>query len=420
MSYGKLYLSSVIKSGNKLYLNRVKDDLFLNKKNPSEQFTELEFANFVRKHVMNYKVLPSPSVVQTAGFGYTDTDQPPEYYQEELKKRAIYNAYKDFESKVRPLITTKFDLDNVAQHITEFSQTVAKLSVVDRFKSLAELGKEIQAQIEGRKNGSPEVFVPFGWPTVDKLTGGVTGGDLVYIVARPGVGKSQLLSHCAHHAYKKGFSPLVLTMEMTDVQLARRIFGIAGKFNHDAIRRDIPDNEVQRRLDEAVQDAEDSKIDFNVICGQVRQTVENVASLIDELKPDVVYIDAAYLLNLKNSNAKAWEKIALVGEKLKEVAISRNVPIIMTVQFNRQATQGTNGSFNLETIAGSDAISQLGSVIIAVQPGQEPYNETQRKLEMIKNREGGLATINIHYTFDPPNFTEVDSFEIDDSGDIKI
>jgi hypothetical protein len=34
-------------------------------------------------------------------------------------------------------------------------------------------------------------------------------------------------------------------MEMTDVQLARRIFGIAGKFNHDAIRRDIPDSEVE-------------------------------------------------------------------------------------------------------------------------------------------------------------------------------
>jgi hypothetical protein len=37
-------------------------------------------------------------------------------------------------------------------------------------------------------------------------------------------------------------------MEMTDVQLARRIFGIAGKFNHDAIRRDIPDNEVENAL----------------------------------------------------------------------------------------------------------------------------------------------------------------------------
>jgi hypothetical protein len=27
---------------------------------------------------------------------------------------------------------------------------------------------------------------------------------------------------------------------------------------------------------------------------------------------------------------------------------------------------------------------------------------------MIKNREGGLAEIEVHYTFDPPNFSEIE------------
>jgi hypothetical protein len=53
-------------------------------------------------------------------------------------------------------------------------------------------------------------------------------------------------------------------MEMTDVQLARRIFGVAGKFNHDSIRRDIPDNEVERRLNEAVDEIEKNEVEFNV------------------------------------------------------------------------------------------------------------------------------------------------------------
>lgn len=418
MSFGKLYLSSVIKSGNKTHLNRVRDELFIDKKGPSDTTSEKDFITFVRQHVMSFKMLPTSEVVRQAGFEYIDTDQPPEYYNQELKKRAVYNAYKAFDSKLRPLLTTQFDLNKAYEHITEFTSTVSKLSVVDSYKSLAELGTEIQQQIEQRKNGNPDVFIPFGWPTLDKLTGGVTGGDLVYIVARPGVGKSQLLSYCAHHAYSKGFSPLVLTMEMTDVQLARRIFGIAGKFNHDAIRRDIPDNATEKRLNDAIEDIENSKVDFNVICGQVRQTVENIASLIDELQPDVVYIDAAYLLNLKNSNAKAWEKIALIGEKLKEIAISRNIPIIMTVQFNREAAKSKR--FQMDTIAGSDAIAQLGSVIIAVQPGEEPYNETRRILEMIKNREGGLTEFEIHYTFDPPAFGEVEYQQIDEGEYLKI
>lgn len=418
MSFGKLYLSSVIKSGNKIYLNRVKDELFLDKKGPSDTVSELEYLTFVRQHVMSYRTLPSPSVVTKAGYEYLDTDQPPEYYAEELKKRAVYNSFKKFSENMKPLLTTHFDLDRAYELITEFSSRVSKLSVVDRYKSLAELGAEIKAQIEQRKNGKADIFIPFGWPTLDKMTGGVTAGDLVYIVARPGVGKSQLLSHCAFHAWSKGFKPLVLTMEMTDVQLARRIFGIAGRFNHDAIRRDIPDSEVEKRLNDAVDTVETSKVDFNVICGQVRQTVENVASLIDELQPDVVYIDAAYLLNLKNSNAKAWEKIALVGEKLKELAISRGIPIIMTVQFNREAAKGKR--FQMDTIAGSDAIAQLGSVIIAVQPAEEPYEDTRRILEMIKNREGGLAEFEINYTFDPPRFDEIEFQHIDEEEALKI
>lgn len=419
MSTGKLFLSSVIKSGNRNHLNRVKDEMFLEKRGPSDTITERTMLAFIREHVMKYRTLPSPSVLKTSGFDYVDTDQPPEYYQQQLIKRSVYNTWRTFMNDMKPLVETNFDLDKAFETITQFSTNVSRLSIADKYKSLGELGKELQTQIENRKNGTPEIFIPFGWPTIDKLTGGVTGGDLVYIVARPGVGKSQLLSYSAYNAYEKGFSPLVLTMEMTDVQLARRIFGVAGKFNHDSIRKDIPDSEVEARLNGAIQLIEKNKTQFNVICGQVRQTVESVASLIDELKPDVVYIDAAYLLNLKNSNAKAWEKIAVVGEKLKEIAISRNVPIIMTVQFNRQATQGKDahgkkGSFNLETIAGSDAISQLGSVIIAVQPGQEPYEENRRVLEIIKNREGGVAEIEINYVFDPPNFTEVEYFTIDE------
>lgn len=413
MSTGKLFLSSVIKSGQKNYLNRIKDELFLDKKGPQDARTERELLGFIRQHVMSYRSLPSQSVLIQSGYEYLETDQPPEYYQQQIIKRSVYNSFKKFVDDMKPAIEHGFDLDKAFDLITGFSNTVSRLAITDKYKSLGELGKEIQGQIESRKNGSPETFIPLGWPTIDKLTGGVTGGDLIYIVARPGVGKSQLLSYAAHHAYTKGFAPLVLTMEMTDVQLARRIFGVAGKFNHDAIRRDIPDSEVERRLNETVDEIEKSETQFNVICGQVRQTVENIASLIDELKPDVVYIDAAYLLNLKNSNAKAWEKIALVGEKLKEIAISRNVPIIMTVQFNREASKGKR--FQMDTIAGSDAIAQLGSVIIAVQPGQEPYEVERRSLEIIKNREGGVAEIEINYQFDPPNFSEVEYITTDDT-----
>lgn len=414
MSVGKQFLSAVIKSGNKNTLNRVKTELFYSKQLSGDNYSEQGMLEFVQSHVLHYRVLPSKSVLTDAGYQWIDSDQPAEYFIEKLKERALYNAYKDFQGKITPLITQGFDLETAADLIKDFGGVVSYLSVADKFKSISEIGQEIQSQIEHRKNGTPEIFIPFGWNTLDQLTGGISGGDLAIFAARPGVGKSSAISYMSHHAWKQGFSPLLLTMEMTDVQLARRIYGLEGSFNPNLVRRGIPDNAVEERLAGAV-DAFDKGVPFNVICGQTRQTVESITALVDELRPDVLYIDAAYLISIKGSNTKMWERLGAVAEKLKELAITRNIPIIMTVQFNRDAAKNKN--FELDTLAGSDSLGQLGSIIVAIKAADEPNEETRRTLTVIKNREGGIEEFDIHYTFDPPNFTEVTSMGISNNQD---
>ena len=757
MSVGKSFLASVIKSNNKNFLNRIKPELFYNKAISGDAYTELGMLEFVQQHVLHYRVLPSKSVIEQAGYAYLDSDQPPEFYIDKLKDRAVFNAYKTFQPQMQALVTQGFNLDQASDLIKQFGDTISYLSVSDKFKSVREIGQEIQGHIEQRKNGVPEVFIPFGWPTLDNLTGGISGGDLAIFAARPGVGKAlpldtrilmadgsykrmgdisvgdklasvdgepsevygiapqgtrpvylvtfadgrseeadedhlwkvgskyfdgdktrimstkEILRHLtkaqryakhlwvetisgefgntlpfmdpytlgvllgdgclvdsarfttmdaevaervqsnllagyrftvqqkqgtsakdysivraddneetsstylntlrsrnlmgklskdkfipaecflwnkanrlellrglmdsdgtvnlskgkqankgkivsgtpsfgsssrqlfedvvrltrslggkakeqkvkktthldhyratlitkenvfnlerkarlvtaytthnpnylrietikyvadkptqcigvthrsklfivgeyipthnssaiafmSHNAWKCGFSPLVLTMEMTDVQLARRIYGIEGQFNPNLVRKGIPDNAVEGRLEAAVN-AFDAGVPFNIICGQIRQTVETITSLVDELRPDVLYIDAAYLISVKGSASKMWERLSIVAERLKELAITRNIPIIITVQFNRDAAKSK--TFELETLAGSDALGQLGSIIVSIKVADEPNEETRRTLNVIKNREGGVEEFDIHYTFDPPTFGEV-------------
>lgn len=401
MSVGKQFLSSVIKDGNRTFLNRLKPTLLENK---SEGVSELAMYNFIQQHITQYRTLPTRAVLSASNIPYIDTDQPPEYYMQELKKRAVYLAYKDFTHKVGPLTTQAIDYDVWAGHITDLHDQISALTVADRYKNITELGREIEESIESRKNGAPEVFVPFGWPTLDNATGGLAGGDLAYFIARPGVGKTNILSYSAHHAWKQGFSPMLLTMEMTDVQISRRIYGLEGQFNPDAVRRGIPDAEVEKRLGNAINSF-DEGVPFHIICGQVKQTVESITALVDELRPDVLYIDAAYLVSMNGPSKAAWEKLAAVSERLKQVAVTRNIPIIMTVQFNRDAAKGKR--YELDTIAGSDAIGQLGSVIVSIREGDDQYEGTRRILNIIKNREGGVGEFEIHNRFDPPDFSEV-------------
>lgn len=417
MSQGHNFLYSVIKANNRTYLSKVKREFLADKTNSGEPTSERELYDFVTNHVLQFRSLPSIAVLKAAGINYVDTDQPPEYYLQEIKKRTVYNTYKNFQKNVQPLLTSEFNIDEVTSLISEFSESVAHINASDRYKTLSELGREIEVQIESRKNGNPEVFVPFGWPTLDSLTGGLSGGDLAYFIARPGVGKTNILTYASHYAWTQGFSPMLLTMEMTDIQISRRLYGLQGAFNPDAIRRGIPDSEVERKLGSAIESFEGG-IPFHIICGQTKQTVESITALVDELQPDVLYIDAAYLVSMNGPTKATWEKLAAVSERLKQVAITRNIPIIMTVQFNREASKGKR--FELDTIAGSDAIGQLASLVVAIKEGEDQYEEIRRILSVLKNREGGVAEFQINNRFSPPDFTEVVSGELDEDEEDQV
>lgn len=421
MSQGHQYLSAVIKSQNRNFLGRLDASLLSEKPSGGEPISEKAYYDHIMSHVLQFRALPTVATLNSAGMPYADTDQPPPYYLNELKKRRVYNAFKKFYEEMKPIVNNDFDIDQVNDKIVEFSNVVAKIQVSDQYKSLAQIGREIEYAIDSRKAGNPEVFIPFGWETLDELTGGLAGGDLAYFIARPGVGKTNILTYAAHHAWTQGFTPMVLTMEMTDVQISRRLYGLAGQFNPSVIRKNVPEQTVQDKLRSAIA-AFDEGPDFHIICGQTKQTVESITALVDELQPDVLYIDAAYLVSMNGPSKSTWEKLAAVSERLKQLAITRNLPIILTVQFNREAAKGKR--YELDTIAGSDAIGQLGSVIVSIVEGESPYENTRRTLCVMKNREGGVADFEIHNRFDPPRFDEVSVSErsggTDDSEPLEL
>lgn len=403
MAQGTNFLNAVVKSGNRTFLNRIKPDLLKTKPAPGESVSERAYYDYIQNHILKFRTIPTPQVLTAANMPYKDTDQPPEYYLEEVKIRSVYEAYSKFTREMSPLLTSA-DWTPAYDLITELSRTVSSINMSDKYKTIGELGREIEQQIEARKSGAPEIFIPFGWPTLDAQTGGLAGGDLAYFIARPGVGKTNVLTYMAHHAWTQGFSPMLLTMEMTDVQISRRLYGLQGQFNPDTVRRGIPETIVEDKLRTAIQSFDDGP-EFHIICGQVKQTVESITALIDELRPDVLYIDAAYLMTMNGPTKSTWEKLAAVSERLKQVAVTRNIPIIMTVQFNRDAAKSKR--FELDTIAGSDAIGQLGSVVVSIKPGEDQYEAIRRTLAIIKNREGGVAEFEINNRFDPPDFTEI-------------
>ena len=63
-----------------------------------------------------------------------------------------------------------------------------------------------------------------GFPSLDRLTyGGLAAGNLVILAARPSVGKTAFMLQMASTSAEKQIPTLVLSLEMTNIDLAKRL-----------------------------------------------------------------------------------------------------------------------------------------------------------------------------------------------------
>jgi hypothetical protein len=101
-----------------------------------------------------------------------------------------------------------------------------------------------------------------------------------------------------------------------------------------------------------------------------------------------------------------FESLTDVAKELKQMAMQRQKGIIQTVQFNRDAEKTKVRT--TRHIGGSDAVGQITTIGIDIQPGAAPHESTRRKLTVFKNREGEDSfSFDIDFLFSPPQFTYI-------------
>jgi replicative DNA helicase len=130
-------------------------------------------------------------------------------------------------------------------------------------------------------------------------------GQLGVFLAYPGIGKSWLALYFAVQAWKQGRSPLIISLEMSEVEVRNRIFAIMGEgvWSH----RKISNGEIELDMLKSWHKKHVAgKPEFHIISndsgGEVNPSV--VRGKIDQYKPDFVIVDYLQLMspNQKSDN----------------------------------------------------------------------------------------------------------------------
>lgn len=357
---------------------------------------------FIEQHSLQYGRLPSVSLIR-ADMGTEKCvvwehlpDEPLQYWIDRLRERDILLSARSCTVQLEDAISHR-DIQQVQNLFAEGSTSLR--SLVPQ-QNLAVYPEAVQGVVEihDRLQQLPSPHgVPFAFPSLNEASGGLFGGDIIGYVGVSGTCKSYLLLNDALAAHRAGFSVLFHSMEMPVEQCVRRLTGLRTGVDPSALRKGMVTFFGMERVRAELSNGD---MPFPITGGSLG-TLNDFRTQIKYFHPDIAYLDGAYLLRLPHFRGQRWERCTEVLEGLKEAALSGNIPIEFTYQFNRK-NPGT-----LEGISFTSAVEQLSSLVmsISLEVGirEEIRNAT---IHIMKGREGETAMLRATLDFKYMRFTE--------------
>lgn len=252
------------------------------------------------------------------------------------------------------------------------------------------------------------------WKTLDSVTGGQRQGDLWYVAARLGQGKTWSLCNMAAEAVMAGKKVMFYSLEMSQLQMQVRMHTLLGyrigmEVDHVSMRDRIYDRVAYKKLIDALSEQVTGEL---YIHDSSRTKVSPIQVASTARDYDLIVIDYAGLMH-SGTGSRAiddWRAMASISNHLKEVAISTNSRILAAAQINREGDTASWKPPQTKHLSQSDALGQDADVVIT----QKQYGKAAMAYSLEKNRHGSSGQIFFSRFF--PNkgqFEEINKSEAD-------
>lgn len=358
----RLLLSSVLNNGDlkTAIAHGVTSEMF---HTYNEEWTWLE--NYQRR----FRKTPSRAtfVGKFSDFKVAQADDTA-YLVEEVKRAHVSSVLIENMQEIAELVADG-DVDGAARamqaSIVQVSAGVGHAGDSDIFTDFADVLSEVETRYEKAKT-SGSAGVPFGFRTLDELTGGANPGEVIIVAARLGQGKSWLMQYMAAHATAQGYGDLFYALEQTRAQVATRIHALLSSsvgeqvFDSNALMRgkDFDIREYRKFL-KLMKEKIPGKLNVSDV-SRGRVSPLTIASGIERHQPDVVHID---YLTLLQKTGPDWQGVAQLSGDIKTLASSYGIPIFAAAQLNREHGLGREPA-GPEALAQSDAIGQDADLVL--------------------------------------------------------
>lgn len=260
-----------------------------------------------------------------------------------------------------------------------------------------------------------------GFYDLDKMIGGLEGGDLVIIAARPSMGKTafcvNILDHIVRTTNKVG---IFLSLEMPQKQITRRIISARSGVLLGSLRDRNLTAEDWLKITPAMASTKTMPLYINDTANQTAADVANHANELKRKHGPIGAIAIDYLglmggLTAQNRNNDIGE----ITKRLKILAKELDCPILLLSQLNRELEKRPNKRPLMSDLRDSGNIEQDADIVIFLYR-DEYYNKEKSKYigvaEAIiaKQRNGAVGPVYLGFQGQYARFTNLDNFTPDE------
>ena len=367
--------------------------------------THKDVWDFIHTYYEQSHLVPPAGLVEAkfVDFEYSETDVSTAYCLDEV--RAEY-----LDDQVRTMLRVAAEevkrgnpalaLDNMVVETARIKRLSANVldidamdveSAVAHFKTIADL------------HASGYRGITIGLKGFDAyLPSGIVPGMFGVLLAYPAIGKSWFAQYMAVQAWRQGYTPMIISLEMTETEVRNRIYTILGdgRWSH----KNLSSGSVELEMFEAwAKETFAGKPPIIIVSnegvGEITPSV--VRGKIDQHKPSIVFID---YLNLMSSNQPAESetvKMKNLSRELKLLAISDQIPIVAISSATPDDVTDMNSAPTLGQVSWSKQISYDADWMLAL--GRE-VNSDVLSVVWRKNRNGVMTDFYVQVDFDKGKF----------------
>lgn len=236
------------------------------------------------------------------------------------------------------------------------------------------------------------------------LSGGFMPGELIYLGARPGVGKTAMALHVASHAARHGHGVVCISREMVDTALGRRLMAQTARLDSNALRSDELDQSSLERYDHAMTQMAGLPLwitDKVVSLPQIQHVIEHAEEWAFGQRIGLVVIDYLQLIRAPRDVKERRLQVEAVSSGLKTLATHYHLPVLCLSSLTRPPGQDEDRRPTLAMLRESGELEHDADIVLFLHRTNKVTRDTELIVE--KNREGALGTV--HLAFTPQHLT---------------